>query len=642
LKRKLLILFFLVFWLLPFAQDENPDSLQQILLVSTGNKKVDILNRIAVSYSSTSPEKAIEYSNLALKEATENEYKKGIVDAFNNIGMAYTTLSQYETALNFHQKAAVVAFEINDKSCIASAYSNIGRVYWRLQIMEKAMEYYFKSLKIQYELKDDNAIAKTLNNIGLVYFEDGNLESAKEYFLESLAKNTKLKNDNLIAATLSNLGMVYTSEKKYNQALEYYNEAMEIMEKNGSLNGLSTTANNIGETYYKKGDFTKAIEYTNKGLEYGKKIGIKRLIMQSYLVLSEIYDTLGDYKSAHNYFTLFVKYEDSLDFDENTTLLKQLENFNKELEINSIQRDQKQMQEINEAQTRSRETIAILLGVLLLYVIVHLIFLIRSNKRKNDLNNILAERNIQLEELNHKLLKSEKELLDSSNTKDRLFSIIGHDLRSPYNILLGYSELLYEEYDELDDETKKKYIAELNKSANISFQLLENLLHWSRLQTGKPSLKPELINITEILDNALALVSLNAQGKNIRVTNLVDFNYQIVADKNMVATIFRNLVSNAVKFTGKGGYVYISAISHPKHDEFSIKDTGIGMTESDIEKILMETPVINFGTAGEKGLGLGLEITRQFIKMHHGELLIESVPGQGSLFKFTIPKTEGK
>jgi PAS domain S-box-containing protein len=230
------------------------------------------------------------------------------------------------------------------------------------------------------------------------------------------------------------------------------------------------------------------------------------------------------------------------------------------------------------------------------------------------------------------------ELKNLNATKDKFFGIIAHDLKNPFSSLLGASELLAKNTDNFDKE-KIKYLSEiLNDSAQSGYNLLENLLEWSKTQTGNISFKPVSLNIKEIAEKNLYSLKVSASNKSILLQSEIKEDLQVLADKYMLDTVLRNLLINAIKFTNKNGTVSLRAIRKDGQVTVIVKDTGIGIEEENIEKLFkIDTKFFNVGTANERGTGLGLLLCKEFVEKHGGKIWVESEFGAGSEFKFTIP-----
>ncbi|MFA7288325.1 MAG: HAMP domain-containing sensor histidine kinase, partial [Melioribacteraceae bacterium] len=234
--------------------------------------------------------------------------------------------------------------------------------------------------------------------------------------------------------------------------------------------------------------------------------------------------------------------------------------------------------------------------------------------------------------------KYAQELAETNLTKDRFFSIIAHDLKSPFQGLLGYSQILVDEFSTLDEDEKKEFILSIDELIHSAYKLLENLLEWSRLQTGKMPFKPEIIPIKHEMSGTLNLLAQTASNKGIVLEYNIDNSIVVFADKNMFAAIIRNLISNAIKFTNNGGKITVDAIKKDNHIELSVTDSGVGMPKERISDLFkIDKSISSKGTANEEGTGLGLLLCKEMVDKHNGKIWIESELNKGSKFSFTLP-----
>jgi len=236
------------------------------------------------------------------------------------------------------------------------------------------------------------------------------------------------------------------------------------------------------------------------------------------------------------------------------------------------------------------------------------------------------------------LAKYASDLKDLNATKDKFFGIIAHDLKNPFSSILAASELLATKVDQFDSESIIKFSKILNEASKSAYALLENLLEWSRTQTGSITYNPQEVNIGEIVDKNLTQVEVSAANKNIKLLSKVTKDIQAVADQNMLNTVLRNLLINAVKFTHQGGKVMVDAQKNGKFLTLIVKDSGVGIPKKDIGKLFrIDAKYTNIGTAQERGTGLGLLLCKEFVEKHGGRIWVESNVGKGSEFMFTIP-----
>jgi ligand-binding sensor domain-containing protein/signal transduction histidine kinase len=266
-------------------------------------------------------------------------------------------------------------------------------------------------------------------------------------------------------------------------------------------------------------------------------------------------------------------------------------------------------------------------------------------KRTQEISHqkeIIEEKNTQLEVSNRELKNSERELRELNATKDKFFSIISHDLRNHLTALLGFSDMLYRSFKKFDDEKKHKYTRSIDQAAKDLYDLLENLLQWARTQTDVLECKPRTFDLGVLIPEVISTYSINAKKKNINLSWQINKNTYAYADKNMVRTVMRNLISNAIKFTEKNGDIKVTANGKDGFVEVSVLDTGVGiLSEKKGTLFQIGKARSTRGTAKEKGTGLGLIICKEFVEKNNGRIWFESpIPDgskKGSAFRFTLP-----
>ncbi len=235
--------------------------------------------------------------------------------------------------------------------------------------------------------------------------------------------------------------------------------------------------------------------------------------------------------------------------------------------------------------------------------------------------------------------KSTEELIKLNETKDRFLSIISHDLRTPFSSILGFTDLLAND-EELTNEERKQYVKYIQESSKSMLSLVNSLLDWTRLQTGRVKFEPERIDPSSLIEKSIHSVSGDALRKRIEIYSTVSKGKFIFVDKSLINQVFNNLLSNAIKFTNSNGRITISVrpATTLSFLEFSVRDTGQGIKEENLDKLFsVDTKFTTEGTAGEKGSGLGLSLVKEIVEKHGGIIWVESENGNGSNFKFTLP-----
>jgi signal transduction histidine kinase len=263
----------------------------------------------------------------------------------------------------------------------------------------------------------------------------------------------------------------------------------------------------------------------------------------------------------------------------------------------------------------------------------------RYQKLAGELEEKVLDRTAELEIANVQLRKSEAKLIELNATKDKFFNIVAHDLKNPFTSLLGATELLFHNINNMEREKIRKLAQILNDSAKSGYAILLNLLDWSRSQTGLIKINLQKINLTSIIDENIAELHLNSTDKQITLVSELRENFNIVTDKNMLNTVLRNLLSNAIKFTPRRGRIVVSSKISDNEVFISVKDNGIGISAENIDKLFrIDSKYTRPGTEKEIGTGLGLKLSREFVEKLGGRIWVESSEETGSEFIFSIPR----
>ena len=236
------------------------------------------------------------------------------------------------------------------------------------------------------------------------------------------------------------------------------------------------------------------------------------------------------------------------------------------------------------------------------------------------------------------LEKRTLQLQNANNEKDKFFSIIAHDLRSPFNAIIGFSEILNTDYDSYTEEEKKLFISNIHEASENTYKLIEKLLDWSRAKTGRLKYEPSMIDLSLIGTSMTHTYRNAANKKDIVIKSLIGYHSKVYADKNLLETIFRNLISNAIKYTNPGGEIILTAKKEDEMTRISIRDTGTGMDHDTVKSLFyIDKKSSTPGTQDERGTGLGLLVVKEFVETNGGTIKVESELGKGSEFSFTVP-----
>jgi signal transduction histidine kinase len=436
----------------------------------------------------------------------------------------------------------------------------------------------------------------------------------------------------------TNLGEAALSMGLPDQSLEYQKQALAISRRRGNKAMMATIYTNLGKAYLKKRNFTEAYNAFQKSLDLSEEVNSLPDLRENYQYLAAYYETQKDYRNALHFFRLYASTKDSIISQEALIRIKEMESISQagtlQQEIELLRKDN----EISSLEANRLKNTIILLAAFALMIILVFVIYYQKNRLKRETARLFEEKNKQLEKANLKLQHSEKHLKELNSTKDKFFSIIGHDLRNPLNALLGFSELISGNSRDYTSEEIQRYSKIINEAAKNIHLLIENLLEWSRSQSGNIDYNPETTDLMTMVLESVKVFEIHADKKGISLVSEIQEETNVYADRNLLSAILRNLINNAVKFTPSGGQVRIYSQQKEREITISVEDNGIGMSEEQLDNLFrLENNVTMPGTSEEKGTGLGLILCKEFVDMHNGTIRATSQPKVGTTFSFTLP-----
>lgn len=576
--------------------------------------------------------RSYQYYKTSLKIAKNKQFQQQEAQALNYIGLIYWKWGEFPSALEYFMQALAIKKSLHDDFETGVTLNNISNIYNEMNKPDDAIYYANECLKFADSFPNKYIYGRVLNNLGVSYFKKHDFEKAIFYQNKSL--KVKIENNDLLgqAFSLSDLGEIYFEKKENRKALNYYQQAYTIWKNLNDVYGLSKTALNIGKVYAAIGKYANAESHFYQSLEEAKNSQNKQNIAQAYLALSALYESNEDFQKALEAHKLYSSVSDSnlnISTSEVVAELRAIKKIDeKEKEVDLLIKEKKiQALEIEKQTAWNRAFLIIVIAILsVLSVIIFRFIKIRKLK-------------ILLEEKNYALSQKSKELQEANATKDKFFSIIAHDLKSPFTGLLGYSQILTEEYDSLDRDEKLKTIGYLKNLIERVYSLIENLLDWARIQTGRIEISPEIISLRKEVQEILYLLNANVEIKKLSLSNEIADTILVNADKNSFKSIIQNLVSNAIKFTNTSGAITISAKEKDDFIEIVVSDNGVGIAPDILQKIfILETRHTTKGTASETGTGLGLLLCKELAELNGGSIAIESNIDLGTSICITLPK----
>jgi len=540
----------------------------------------------------------------------------------------------YKLFFSAYKKIDYVKGDRGSKNYHSQYFINMGNIYYNIHDLNQSKAFYDSAKQVakNYQLEGKLVLLNKL--YGNIHFEKKEYQKALEKYRKSLSHFQLSKNQYILCDLFSKIGDVYLAQDSIKQAISNYKNALKINEKIVNKFGCAQNHVNLAFCFKQLGQLSQFKKQLDLGIKYAELIGVDNLTLRYYKYYVEYCLLLNQHQESHKYLNKYIPLAEKTNAETQqnlaSLLLELYENeLNKE---NELHENASRFSKIKTKHDQLRIRLLIL-GLSLIIVLLFLIayFLISRIRMTKKLELLVNERTRALQE-------NEKKILETSQTKDRFYSIIAHDLKSPFNSLIGFSNLLHDDYDDFSDEDRKKFILIIRNSSEEIFALLENLLDWARKNSDKLIFKPVKIDLYQIIKQTLHLQEKNAGLKKISITNLTSKNTFVIADENMLKTVLRNLTSNAIKFTNSGGNIIVNSTTNNGAIACSITDNGIGMTKKVLDNLFSDKgDSKKKGTANERGTGLGLLLCKDFIERMGGELSVESIPDEGSTFTFSLP-----
>jgi signal transduction histidine kinase len=522
----------------------------------------------------------------------------------------------------------------------ASIYSLLGNVYRSINQLDDAISYLKKAYKIQEQNNKKISMADMSVNFIALYAMNGDFEKAMEYGENAIKIYKELDDKERIGDVYMNLAYINFTTKDYYGAIDYYQKALEIeRQTNNSNEDVVGLLNNISRCYINLGETQKAIEALEQILEIDNQ---NYYNMNTYLALEAAhYNLLQEYlqkKDFDNSIKTFDKLsaystiKDSiLKAENNSNIAQAIAEATAKFE-NQILLNEKTLAETKNELSQRR--ILYLLITVVLFILFIIILLIQNNKRKK-LAEELKEREVKLTKLNSELFDKIDKLIKSVTFKDKLLSVISHDLQSPVVSLKMLSESIVKDADKLDKSEiveKSTIFSEISSELSV---LLTNLLAWIKSNGQSINVDKTDFNIYELSEDIVKLYEKSASEKKIKIHNNINQSYVVYADRNMIATVLRNLLSNALKFSDENTEIHLNSEIVDNKIKISVKDEGRGIDKEHLENLFIyDKKNLNI----DKDSGIGLKISKEFLDINEGEIYAKSVLGAGSEFGFKIDK----
>jgi len=571
---------------------------------------------------------AIEVSQIALNQNSADEFPSLKARLIQNIGISYGSLGSYKIAADYFIQAKEIFENIDDTESLKTINNNLGVIYLFLENYQAALDIFLELDTI--EQQQQNPAISTAVNLGFIYYELKEYDKATKYLNKALAFDDEGTDPRGKGLASFKLGEVYATQNKYDDALNLFERSISIYNKLNNEVGTVQSLNGIAKVYLDLDNIAKAKETALKADEICLRNNALPERRETTKILSEIYKAEQNYKKALDFFELHKSISDSLVDDKTSGEIARLE---AAYEFEKKQRElvlEQQKKEIETQQQLAEQRLYIyVIAVALLVSIIIIFFIYRNYRLRKKANQMLSEKNEEVE-------KKTRELEETNKVKNRLFSIISHDLRSPISSLSNMISLM--EMDELSKEDIDKITPQLADRFRYTSTLLNNLLFWARSQMDGFNLTKKPVVITELIEETIQLVKAKSTDKGVNIVyKAPGGKTELMIDKSMIQLVLLNLLSNAIKFSNSGSAVTVNLENGDEYTTVCVSDNGVGIDEERLSKLFDTNFFTTKGTEQEKGTGLGLMLCKDFVEKHDGNIWVESEPGMGSNFYFSLP-----
>jgi len=577
-----------------------------------------------------------------------------VVDSLLNLGHQANRRANYETALRYYLMARQEADSLKNAGYKASTTFLIADIYRATLKRPESLRFIRENMPQNPGPDEIEPVCKLLNLIASVHYEEFisnptfGLDSALFYASRATSYIREKQDKKALGQNYMILGAIYANLLQYDQALDYLRQAEELYLETGRTDDIPNILNNITTVYMNQSQYEEGIEVAKRSLEMATVSGVKIYQMVASANLVQLFERQGKYREAFNYLKMYKDLQKAI-LDEN--MMAQVSQLREQYESEKTETENKALRAELHSQNLFFYSAVTVFSLGLIVILVLLVAYREKSKAERKLkeqkleieryNELMFTLNVEIAQANESS-KEKARLLDETNrVKDRLFSLISHDLRGPVAALQSSLSLVAD--NSFRPEEQAGLIEELRIQVQSTADLLNNLLYWSSGQMQGLKRSPEPVSINELLQENGLLFKTQAHRKGIHLTlSYPEFPLTSETDRTMMNLAIRNLTSNAMKFTSSGGSVTLSAEKRESGILIRVADTGSGMNQDQISRLFLnEAPASTPGTQNERGLGLGLMMVKQFVELNGGTLSVASEPGHGTSFSILLPAAEG-
>ena len=580
---------------------------------------------------------ALYYLNLAVDINKQIKDDKGLADAYKNIGIVYYSKGQLSNSLDFYYKALFIAVKNHYTILSGETYNDIGVVLQSMEVYPNALEYFKKALDIMQKENDMQGISTMNENIGEILLAQGDYDQAIEYLNKGL-KIVKRQDDiDGLSSIYTDLGLCYAHKNQMPLAIRYQDTALQLASKYKIIYNQAVATIGLATIYNMQKDYANAYKYAVQGQTLSLKLGNLAVRANAALQLNKTLAGLGKYQEAYVLLNQYLDLKNELKDNEN---IQKLTSYNLEFDFAAKQRQQGQQQHERDLLYQQKLHNQRLINTIFLIIILGMIgisIVYYNQKRKQQkINKMLEEKNSEVLYQKASIDDQAQKLNDLNVLKDRLISVLAHDLRAPLSTLRGLFNLLQDAT--ITHEELINMIPNVLKKLEYTSDFLDTLLFWMNSQMDNFENSVKNFSIKDIVANEMEYHQDQALSKGISLIDHVPEHLLASADPNSIRIVIRNLITNAIKFSQKDDTIEIFAANTDENDILiKIKDTGVGIAAAQLNKLFKSKVDSKTGTNNESGTGMGLLFCKDLIEKCNGRIWVNSEPGIGTEFSFTVP-----
>jgi signal transduction histidine kinase/tetratricopeptide (TPR) repeat protein len=580
---------------------------------------------------------ALNYLNLALDINKQLKNDAEIADCYKNIGIVYFSEGQNSTALDYYYKALYITIKSNDKSSSAAIYNDIGVVLQGMEVYPKALDYYRKALSLFKGTNNLNGVGTINENIGEVLIAHKEYDRAILHLTKAINIAKKQDDKDGMSSVYTDLGLCYAHKNQFALAKSYLDTSLQIASKYKIVYNQAYALIGMATMYNLQKDFNNAYKYAIEGQKIAATLRNLAVRSNAALQLNQTLAGLGKFGEAYKMLRRYNELRDSLNNNES---IQKLTSYNLELNFASKERqlaqqnrekDESYKQRIN----RQRLINTIFLTIIAAMVAVSIVYY-RQKRKQQKINAMLEDKNREVLQQKADLDDQAQKLNNLNILKDRLISVLAHDLRAPLSTLRGLFSLLQDET--ISHEQMLDMIPNVLKKLEYTSDFLDTLLFWINSQMENFESSAKSFYLKDIVAYETESYGEQAKLKGINLIDSVPNDAIASADPNSIRIVIRNLITNAIKFSSQNDTIEINAVQREDHNYvISVKDTGTGMSDEQLGKLFKSKVNSNAGTNNESGTGMGMLFCKDLVERCSGKIWVTSTQGHGTKFSFTVP-----